>query len=175
MKYPTEMGLKWTWKVALSPAFEQIQKTRLDGSKAKFSRSVQFESRNLTSGWSLPRAGDNYLIPGLGTHIIDRVCFVNARPERKYVTTIYFRFESTLREMSTTDREIFLSAWKKEKLDRRDFKDLSIPLDDWVDPQIKFIELEKLQSMSKRQRENHQGIQLGYVNYLLHHFKNLEI
>ena len=169
------MGLKWTWRLAFAPAQEQIQKVRLDGTKAEFIRSVQFESRSITTGWSLPRAGDNYLIPDLGAHIIDRVCFVNARPERRFITTIYFRYENVFRGMSVKDKNIFLSRWNVEKLYRRNFKDLDIPLDDWVDPQIKFFEHEQLAGMSQKQKENHQGIQLGYADYLDYHFKNLDI
>jgi hypothetical protein len=169
------MSLKWTWKLALAPTQEKILKVRLDGSKAEFIRSISYESRFKETGWTLPRAGDNYFIPDLGAHIIDRVCFVNARPERRFISTVYFKFDNLFRDMSEGERNIFLSSWNKEKLYRRDFKDLRIPLDDWVDPQIKYLEHQKLMKMSKNEKRNHSGLSLGYADYLLHHFKDINL
>lgn len=169
------MVLKWTWKLALAPSQEKIKKVRLDGSKAEFIRSVSYESRFNETGWTLPRAGDNHFIPGLGVHIIDRVCFVNARPERKFISTVYFKFDNVFRDMSEVDRTAFLSSWNREKLYRRDFKDLTIPLDDWVDPQIKYSEYERLLKMSKNEKQNHQGLSFGYADYLHDHFEDIDI
>lgn len=167
--------MKWTWRLAIAPAQEKIQKVKLDGTKADFIRSIEYESRFKETGWTLPRAGDNHVIPGLGAHIIDRVCYVNAKPERRFIAKVYFRYDVLFRGASTLDVNYFLSAWNKEKLYRRNFKDIEIPLDDWVDPQIKHLEYEKLSRMTQAQKDNHQGIQLGYVDYLVHHFKNLKI
>ena len=169
------MPLKWSWKLGIAPAQEKIQKVKLDGTKADFIRSVEYESRFRETGWTLPRTGDNHVIPGLGAHIIDRVCYVNAKPERRFIATVYFRYDAVFRGMSTVEANYFLSGWNKEKLYRRNFKDIEIPLDDWVDPQIKHLEYDKLNRMTQTQKDNHQGIQLGYVNYLLSHFKNLNI